>query len=629
MTTAKRFLFLFLSIFILFILILSTVFLLDRQHMKILWEKERDQLKVSVDTMLELLSQDIRTYATDYTYWDDMVDFVKTKDLKWAEENLVVSLDTYNADFVSVYDLEGNLVFFYSKEKIKNKNPLADFDKKRIEMIFKNKPLNNFFLNTEYGLFEISSATIHPSDDPERKTASQGYFFTGRLWDDSWIDKISKITKVNFLVTSSKKEEQIIFPKKEITLILSYILKDYQGQPIAELIGISESVLLIQHNRIRNIQIFIFSLFFFIFFIIFGITEKRWIDKPLYLLNQAIVKKDTSFLKKIKKPSEDIKLLEIAIEEGLKYESDLQKEMEAVKLAQERIKKLNRILTILTDINQLIVRATDRDKLFIDTCRIMVEAGLYRMVWIGLVDKETKLVKPVSWWGYVDGYLDIIKISADSSIPEGRGPTGVAIREAKPYICNDIENDPLMQLYREEALKRSYRSCAVFPLRVGLEIIGVLKVYAEKPHFFEEEEIKLLGELARDLSFAIEYLDKEERRKKQEKNLESAYEQLKLLQSQLVQSAKLASLGQLSAGVAHEINNPLVGVLNNVQLIKMMLEQKKEIPLEELKEIILSIEESGLRCKKIVQNMLSFSRASSQVLEKISLNEIIQNTCSL
>jgi len=97
----------------------------------------------------------------------------------------------------------------------------------------------------------------------------------------------------------------------------------------------------------------------------------------------------------------------------------------------------------------------------------------------------------------------------------------------------------------------------------------------------------------------------------------------------LIQSAKLASLGQLSAGVAHEINNPLVGVLNNVQLLKLMLEEKKEIPSDELKEILVSIEEAGLRCKKIVQNMLSFSRASTKAFEQVSLNDIVENTVGL
>jgi len=97
----------------------------------------------------------------------------------------------------------------------------------------------------------------------------------------------------------------------------------------------------------------------------------------------------------------------------------------------------------------------------------------------------------------------------------------------------------------------------------------------------------------------------------------------------LIQSAKLASLGQLSAGVAHEINNPLVGVLNNVQLLKLMLEEKREIPSDELKEILVSIEEAGLRCKKIVQNMLSFSRASTKAFEQVSLNDIVENTVGL
>jgi PAS domain S-box-containing protein len=118
-------------------------------------------------------------------------------------------------------------------------------------------------------------------------------------------------------------------------------------------------------------------------------------------------------------------------------------------------------------------------------------------------------------------------------------------------------------------------------------------------------------------------------RKKAEEQLQQAYEQLKATQFQLVQSAKMASVGQLAGGVAHEINNPLTGVLNNVQLIKMESELKKEFHLEDFKVLLNVIEESALRCKKITESLLSFSRAATGKFVSISLNDLTEKVVTL
>jgi PAS domain S-box-containing protein len=113
-------------------------------------------------------------------------------------------------------------------------------------------------------------------------------------------------------------------------------------------------------------------------------------------------------------------------------------------------------------------------------------------------------------------------------------------------------------------------------------------------------------------------------RKRAEEELKNAYEQLKNVQAQAVQSAKMASMGLLAGGVAHEINNPLAGVLNNVQMIKMLAEQKKDFSFNDFREILAVIEESAARCKKITQSLLNFSRTSKGAFHSVSLNDSIE-----
>ncbi len=118
-------------------------------------------------------------------------------------------------------------------------------------------------------------------------------------------------------------------------------------------------------------------------------------------------------------------------------------------------------------------------------------------------------------------------------------------------------------------------------------------------------------------------------RKKAEEELMAAYEELKKTQAQLIQSNKMSALGQLASGVAHELNNPLTGVLNNVQLIKLEAASKQAFSLDDFKELLDIVENSALRCKKIAQSLLDFTHMSKGSLSLLSLNDIFTKTLGL
>ena len=157
------------------------------------------------------------------------------------------------------------------------------------------------------------------------------------------------------------------------------------------------------------------------------------------------------------------------------------------KKAEERILKLNRVYAVISQINQAIVRLREKDKLLNEACRLAVEYGKFQMAWIGFVDEETNLVCPIAYSGVEEGYLSKIERISIDDVPAGRGQTGTAIREGRHYVCDDIEKDPRMELWREEALKRGYRSSIALPIKHFGKVIGVFSLYASVPHFFDLE----------------------------------------------------------------------------------------------------------------------------------------------
>src|SRR5437763_15816922 len=122
------------------------------------------------------------------------------------------------------------------------------------------------------------------------------------------------------------------------------------------------------------------------------------------------------------------------------------------------------------------------------------------MAWIGVVDRETKRVKPVAWGGEAEEFLASAPLSMSQSRAVGRGMSGSAIEEKKAVIANDIQNDPRTQM-KEQCKERGIGSLVMLPLVVQGEGIGVLALYQREIGFFDDDEMKLLQELAGDTSF--------------------------------------------------------------------------------------------------------------------------------
>jgi PAS domain S-box-containing protein len=152
-----------------------------------------------------------------------------------------------------------------------------------------------------------------------------------------------------------------------------------------------------------------------------------------------------------------------------------------------------------------------------EVCRITVEHGLLKMAWVGLYDESAKMIRPAVYWGYDEGHLCLHErlntgalISVDASLFSN---------EERWRTCNDLGLNPKALPWQVEAQKGGCRSGVAFPLEVTGKHAGILVLYAADEGYFDPERVALLEQVARDVSFALENLEQEARRREAEEAL--------------------------------------------------------------------------------------------------------------
>jgi PAS domain S-box-containing protein len=288
-----------------------------------------------------------------------------------------------------------------------------------------------------------------------------------------------------------------------------------------------------------------------------------------------------------------------------------------LKAVEEKFKRINRLYSVLSKVNEAIVRLRDLRHLFQEACTILVNEGGFRMAWIGLKDPTSLLVKPVAYEGTEEGYLAGIAVSSQDT-PQGAGPTGIALREGRHDICSDFALDPRMAPWREEALKRGYRSSMALPLRQDSNTVGTLTIYADKPDFFKDEEIELLEFMAGDLSFAMESMDLDKKRRRAAASLARSEQKLRRLTSQLM-SAQEQERSRVSRELHDELGQSLLVLKMQMRAVQRKLGKGEQECKGEIGASLSFLDQ-------VIENVRRLSRnLSPLILEGLGLNEALQN----
>ncbi|HUX25096.1 MAG TPA: GAF domain-containing protein, partial [Burkholderiales bacterium] len=146
----------------------------------------------------------------------------------------------------------------------------------------------------------------------------------------------------------------------------------------------------------------------------------------------------------------------------------------------------------------------------------------------GREDQASRRVKPVASCGEGPEYLQSNEISIDAANPSGRGPSGVAAREDRPVWCQDFLSDPMTAPWHERSARHGWRASAALPLHQDNAVVGVFNLYAGESNAFDDAARELLVEMASDISFALDYFERESRRRRAERELKEGEQRLRL-----------------------------------------------------------------------------------------------------
>jgi diguanylate cyclase (GGDEF)-like protein len=221
------------------------------------------------------------------------------------------------------------------------------------------------------------------------------------------------------------------------------------------------------------------------------------------------------------------------------------------KKTQARITYLNRVYAMLSSVNNLIVRTDNREKLFEEACRIVVEGG-FRMAMIAMLDLRSKRLVPVASQGKDTALLSSITTILASDASASKTMCMRALREKQVVVSNHAQDDAQV-LFSAHYIASGIHSMAVFPLLVADVAVGVLALYASEAEFFHGDELKLLTELAGDVAFAIDHIGKQERL-----NYLAYYDALTGLANQSLFLERVAQAARSGQSAGHKVAIALI-----------------------------------------------------------------------
>jgi diguanylate cyclase (GGDEF)-like protein/PAS domain S-box-containing protein len=178
---------------------------------------------------------------------------------------------------------------------------------------------------------------------------------------------------------------------------------------------------------------------------------------------------------------------------------------------EKHISRLTRVLKMLSGVNGAMVRIRQRREILVEACRLATSVGGYASAMVALIEPGTRTARPTAWSGSVDQQMaaqltfTIAETANDDSSVIGR-----VLRTGSSMVCNDLQALGMPLAARAALMDSGFRSVVAFPLLVDRTPVGALMLTSYDAGAVGDEELRMLRELVANLSFALQYLHKED-----------------------------------------------------------------------------------------------------------------------
>ena len=283
-----------------------------------------------------------------------------------------------------------------------------------------------------------------------------------------------------------------------------------------------------------------------------------------------------------------------------------------------------RNLGLIHEVVQQVIGLTEPRTVAEITAELLARYFAYELAAVFIADEKGDL----TIGGFGGTSQSVVKRAMQSfEYPVEGGITGHVFKTGESLVVNDVIQD---NRYRSiKGWQAGSEMCVV--IREGVKILGIIDVESSARNAFTHNDFLALESLAGILASVITSADQYQRLQVMITQLRSTQVELRTrmeaqrsAENRLIQAAKLAAVGEMAAGIAHELNNPLTSVTGFAELAL------DEIPVDsEMHKDLQIVVREALRARSVVRRLLDFARQSESIRARTSLNEIVEDVVAL
>jgi PAS domain S-box-containing protein len=311
---------------------------------KYLIEGMKEEKVVLLEKTIEFKSKNLIAYSYDYTYWDEMVEFIKNENVEWGEENINESMPTFEIDYTWIYKPNLSHLCTYSAEGVPQIDKLPFTTEELRKIIGMGKTLH-FFILYKDDLIEISGASVHPTYDNKRQTPPQGYFFAGRVWTDNYLNEIGLFTESTVrLIIPENNDPKPIAKTEKFQLISTKSLLGLDNKEIAYVESVYKYTIAEKLSSENEKRIIIGTLIMVLVLVSFISFFGFKVYKPLVTLSKSLIEEDPLMLKELIAKKDEFGELASMLNKFFTQKNKLIKEIEDRNLVEKLLIKLSQAI---------------------------------------------------------------------------------------------------------------------------------------------------------------------------------------------------------------------------------------------------------------------------------------------